>query len=555
MKVMKNLKKIFIFILVEIITLNNFVWAAQADLFQSKQADVFSTLSPKLQIDMPNLQGFFWGDVGTNSRVENIYKNIFPNGIPIVQDNCLTDGDDAFREINMGLGDYEDVFYDVRLASFLARNIQIKPGDKVLDFGTGTGIHAVYAAKKGASRVVALDVDEIACRVAIWNSVKFGVHNIMHVVKSDGYKALREEDLFNTIVFFAATYTDNKNETNVAVRDYKGKNIKMFIKGAGRRLLPGGKIKVLYPDNPSSRRRLKELGLNYGLIITEQIQWGSPEKLRDFYRTKFKPERMNITTDIMREEMAKKGWFSWSVFKLEKYAEVVNSEQYEKLLHGFGKNSNLEKYEKVVNLEQCEKLLYGFGKDSSLERDFFRTDSYEAASKLLDTLFKNKLLAEEYIPIYSADERYRKLCILHIALLLELVNSTHFDEPNVLNSVLDKVMKQAFIRPSRKNFASASFHYYVKVDETDWYYKLWVSILHELEYNIRNRVLERKVGLGEDTHIDIISLEVQIKKIYYQGKNINGVDKIDLADITLAKTRFKKMPRVNEQIKFINQAV
>ncbi|MCL4459798.1 MAG: 50S ribosomal protein L11 methyltransferase [Chloroflexi bacterium] len=46
----------------------------------------------------------------------------------------------------------------------------IKPSTYVLDFGTGSGILGIAAAKLGASHVVALDVDEVAIQSA-WNNV------------------------------------------------------------------------------------------------------------------------------------------------------------------------------------------------------------------------------------------------------------------------------------------------------------------------------------------------------------------------------------------------
>ncbi len=45
----------------------------------------------------------------------------------------------------------------------------VKPGDVVLDLGTGSGVLAIVAAKLGASRVVATDIDPIAVAVATEN--------------------------------------------------------------------------------------------------------------------------------------------------------------------------------------------------------------------------------------------------------------------------------------------------------------------------------------------------------------------------------------------------
>ena len=45
----------------------------------------------------------------------------------------------------------------------------VKPGDRVIDIGTGTGILAIAAAYMGAGRVLATDLDAVAVRVAAEN--------------------------------------------------------------------------------------------------------------------------------------------------------------------------------------------------------------------------------------------------------------------------------------------------------------------------------------------------------------------------------------------------
>jgi len=55
-------------------------------------------------------------------------------------------------------------------------------GDRVLDVGTGSGILAIAAARLGAGRVVAIDVNPHACRVARTNVGRNGLDRVVTVV-------------------------------------------------------------------------------------------------------------------------------------------------------------------------------------------------------------------------------------------------------------------------------------------------------------------------------------------------------------------------------------
>ncbi len=57
----------------------------------------------------------------------------------------------------------------------------LRPGESLLDLGTGSGILAIAAAKLGAGRVVALDVDPQAVKAARQNAVANAVAEIVEV--------------------------------------------------------------------------------------------------------------------------------------------------------------------------------------------------------------------------------------------------------------------------------------------------------------------------------------------------------------------------------------
>jgi len=68
---------------------------------------------------------------------------------------------------------------------------RVRPGDLVLDVGTGSGILAIAAALLGADRVVALDVDPLAVKAAITNAERNGVSDRLSVFLGDSLGSVR----------------------------------------------------------------------------------------------------------------------------------------------------------------------------------------------------------------------------------------------------------------------------------------------------------------------------------------------------------------------------
>ncbi len=80
----------------------------------------------------------------------------------------------------------------------LAGLLDVRPGERVLELGCGAGLLAVVAARLGASRVVAADLDERACRAADVNARANGV--AVETRRGDFLEAVRGER-FDLVVF------------------------------------------------------------------------------------------------------------------------------------------------------------------------------------------------------------------------------------------------------------------------------------------------------------------------------------------------------------------
>jgi predicted glycoside hydrolase/deacetylase ChbG (UPF0249 family)/methylase of polypeptide subunit release factors len=80
----------------------------------------------------------------------------------------------------------------------LAGLLDVRPGERVLELGCGAGLLAVVAARLGASRVVATDLDERACRATEANARANGV--TVETRQGDFLEAVRGER-FDLVVF------------------------------------------------------------------------------------------------------------------------------------------------------------------------------------------------------------------------------------------------------------------------------------------------------------------------------------------------------------------
>ena len=69
----------------------------------------------------------------------------------------------------------------------------VKPGDSVIDIGTGTGILAIAAAHMGASRVLATDLDAVAVRVARENVKNNGFEGTIEMRCGDLLEVVDEQ--------------------------------------------------------------------------------------------------------------------------------------------------------------------------------------------------------------------------------------------------------------------------------------------------------------------------------------------------------------------------
>jgi len=82
----------------------------------------------------------------------------------------------------------------------LARLLDVRPGERVLELGCGTGLLAIAAAKLGAGHVVAVDLDGKALDAAIGNAAINGLSDRIEARAGSWYEAVKAGERFDVII-------------------------------------------------------------------------------------------------------------------------------------------------------------------------------------------------------------------------------------------------------------------------------------------------------------------------------------------------------------------
>jgi release factor glutamine methyltransferase len=152
---------------------------------------------------------------------------------------------------------------------------EVKPSDRVLDMGTGSGINALLAALT-SSDVVAVDINPKAVEATAGNAARNGVADRITVAVSDLFDAV--EGSFDVIAFnppFRWFKARDLFELSTADEGYRA--LTSFMQQVRTRLRPGGRIILNFGtsgDIDYLYHLIERSGLRTEVLATEDVLAG-----------------------------------------------------------------------------------------------------------------------------------------------------------------------------------------------------------------------------------------------------------------------------------------
>ncbi len=158
-------------------------------------------------------------------------------------------------------------FFDTEI---FARELPIMKGQKVLEIGSGTGAISIFAAYKGASHVVAIDINPSAVLNTKENIHLHKLESIVNVRQGDVYSSVTESEKFDVIFWnvpFGFVEYPVVSDLEKSVFDWEYKSIKRFIFGASKHLEKGGLLYIGFSDTLGKLNLLESFISDAGYIM------------------------------------------------------------------------------------------------------------------------------------------------------------------------------------------------------------------------------------------------------------------------------------------------
>jgi len=154
----------------------------------------------------------------------------------------------------------------------LINNLPNLQGKDVLDVGTGSGVIAIIAAKRGAEKVAAVDMDSTAVENAQKNISQYGLESTISVVNSDLFENV--DDKFDVIIASLPIWGPAWRSQVKSIAALYNR----FFSEVRAHMKPGGKIIFSYAsfgDMEIIEDGMRLSGLKYKTIMEKRfdVEW------------------------------------------------------------------------------------------------------------------------------------------------------------------------------------------------------------------------------------------------------------------------------------------
>ncbi|MBX9586956.1 MAG: 50S ribosomal protein L11 methyltransferase [Gammaproteobacteria bacterium] len=147
----------------------------------------------------------------------------------------------------------------------------LRSGVRVLDFGTGTGILAIFAAKHGA-QVTAIDINPKAVQCTQHNCNVNGVADQVQVLLSDGFSNISPDSKFDIILASIPwESSEANNNMEIAFYDPQFKARTNLFETGYHHLHPDGCILISYSRRVEKINPMKTFSDNFDFQIVHQV--------------------------------------------------------------------------------------------------------------------------------------------------------------------------------------------------------------------------------------------------------------------------------------------
>lgn len=158
------------------------------------------------------------------------------------------------------------------LAKFLKENNKIKPGEKVLDYGTGSGFLALIAARLGA-KVLAVDINPKSIECAKINTDINNLNCDIECRLGESFETIKDNEIFD-VILANLPYEDAlpANLTEFSVYDSNFKMRKQMFEKAKSHLTENGSIFFTYSKRVQDEFPIESFAKGYKIKLISELR-------------------------------------------------------------------------------------------------------------------------------------------------------------------------------------------------------------------------------------------------------------------------------------------